>query len=50
MEKKLPFGGKAVHFKGQDLSLEQLFGKTPVSSTDMIKILWAHIKKESLLK
>ncbi len=39
-----------VDFKGQEETLEDVFGKKPVPVTSMTKILWAVIKKKKLMK
>ncbi len=42
------FGGYTVDFKGQDATLEDLFGSKPVTTPEMTKKLWQHIKKNKL--
>lgn len=42
------FGGYTVNFNGQEKTLEDLFGKKPVTTPEMTKKLWTHIKKEKL--
>ena len=39
-----------VDFKGQDLTLEQVFGKKPIPVTSMTKVLWSVIKRKKLMK
>ena len=43
-----PFGGVQISFKGRKETVEQVFGKEPVSSVDMTKKLWAFIKGNNL--
>lgn len=42
------FGGYTVDFKDQNTTLEDLFGKKPVTTPEMTKKLWTHIKKNKL--
>lgn len=42
-----PFGGVEYNFKGQTITMEELFPE-PVSPSEMSKVLWAHVKKENL--
>jgi hypothetical protein len=44
------FGGKVIDFKGQKTTLEEVFGKKPVSPSEMTKLLWAHVKDNGLMK
>ena len=39
-----------VDFKGQEETLEGVFGKKPIPVTSMTKVLWAVIKKKKLMK
>ncbi len=43
-----PFGGYTVNFKGQTKTLEELFGKKPITPSAMTKILWKHVKGKKL--
>ena len=45
---KKPFGGYAISFKGSEESLEQVFGKTEVTPSEMTKKLWKFIKSRKL--
>ena len=45
---KKAFGGCTVSFAGQDASLEDVFGKKPLTPSAMTKALWAYIKKKKL--
>ena len=45
---KKPFGGYAISFKGREESLEQVFGKTEVTPSEMTKKLWKFIKSRKL--
>ena len=45
---KKPFGGYSISFKGRDESLEQVFGKTSVTPSEMTKKLWKFIKSRKL--
>ncbi len=46
--KKKPFGGYTISFKGVETTLEEVFGKGPVTPSEMTKKLWAVIKKKKL--
>lgn len=45
-EKGKPFGGKTISFKGDNTTLETVFGVEELSPTQMNKKLWEHIKKK----
>ncbi len=45
---KKPFGGYAISFKGRDESLEQVFGKTEITPSEMTKKIWKFIKSKKL--
>jgi len=47
-EKKKPFGGYAVNFKGRTETMESVFGSTPIPPSEMTKKLWAFIKGNNL--
>ncbi len=47
-KKKPQFGGYAVNFAGKGETLEQVFGKKPISPAEMTKVLWAYVKKNKL--
>jgi hypothetical protein len=51
MVRKAPnFGGKKLYFSGRTETLEQVFGKAPLSATEMPKKLWDFAKKNGLFK
>lgn len=43
-----PFGGVEYSFKGRKETMEDIFGKEEISSTEMTKKLWEFIKKYNL--
>ena len=45
---KKPFGGYAISFEGREESLEQVFGKTDITPSEMTKRLWKFIKSRKL--
>ncbi|KKW37667.1 MAG: hypothetical protein UY87_C0087G0006 [Candidatus Peribacteria bacterium GW2011_GWC2_54_8] len=45
-----PFGGYTISFKGVDDSLEDVFGGSGVTPSEMTKKLWAFIKRKGLSK
>jgi len=48
--KKPALGGNAINFGGRTETVEDVFGKKPVSPSDMTKKLWAYVKKNKLAK
>jgi len=48
MPKKKAFGGYSVSFKGQDVTLEEVFGTKGLAPSEMTKKLWAFIKRKKL--
>jgi len=46
--KKKPFGGYAIRFSGRKETLEQVFGKKPVSPSEMTKKIWKFVKAKNL--
>ena len=46
--KKKPFGGYAIKFAGRKETLEQVFGKTPVTPSEMTKKIWTFIKLHNI--
>ena len=46
--KKKPFGGYAIRFSGRKETLEQIFGKKPVSPSEMTKKIWKFVKAKNL--
>ena len=47
-QKKVPFGGYAVNFKGCTDTLEALFGSAPMPPSVMTKRLWDYVKRHRL--
>ena len=43
-----PFGGYAINFKGRSETVEHVFGKTPVSPSEMTKKIWQFVKRKRL--
>ena len=50
MAKKAPFGGYTISFSGRSETVEQVFGKAPITPSAMTKKLWAFIKGKRLSK
>lgn len=50
MAKKKAFGGYAISFKGIKQTLEEVFGKAPLSPSEMTKKLWSFVKAKKLAK
>ena len=48
MEKKKPFGGYSICFKGCNDSLESVFGSKPIAPSEMTKLIWAYVKKNKI--
>jgi len=48
MEKKKPFGGYSIKFKGVKETLEDVFGSVALAPSEMTKKLWAFVKKHKL--
>ena len=48
MVAKKPFGGYTICFKGRDDSAEEIFGKAPITPSEMTKKIWAFVKKNKL--
>jgi len=46
--KKKAFGGYGVNFKGCTETMEQVFGKKHIGTGQVMKIMWAYIKKHNL--
>ena len=46
--KKLPFGGYAISFAGRTETVEQVFGKKPITPSEMTKKIWSFVKSKSL--
>jgi chromatin remodeling complex protein RSC6 len=47
-QKKVPFGGYEVSFKGRTDTLESLFGSAPMPPSAMTKRLWEYVKRHRL--
>jgi chromatin remodeling complex protein RSC6 len=45
-----PFGGYSIKFSGRTETLEQIFGKKPVTPSEMTKKIWTFIKSRRLAK
>ncbi|MDD3159601.1 MAG: SWIB/MDM2 domain-containing protein [Candidatus ainarchaeum sp.] len=45
---KKAFGGYCISFKGQTATLEEVFGKTDITPSEMTKKIWAYVKKNDL--
>ncbi len=43
-----PFGGYAITFSGRQETLEQVFGKKPVTPSEMTKKIWTFIKSKHI--
>ncbi len=46
--KRKPFGGYAINFSGRQETLEQVFGKKPVTPSEMTKKIWVFIKSKRI--
>jgi len=46
--KRKPFGGYSIKFSGRQETLEQVFGKKPVTPSEMTKKIWVFIKSKRL--
>ena len=46
--KKKPFGGYAINFTGRKETIEQVFGKKPITPSEMTKKIWAFVKTKKL--
>jgi len=46
--KRKPFGGYAINFAGRTETVEQIFGKKPVTPSEMTKKIWVFIKSRRL--
>ena len=49
-KRKAAFGGYSINFGGRTETVEDVFGKKPVSPSEMTKKLWAYVKKNRLAK
>ena len=43
-----PFGGYTIKFSGRQETIEQVFGKKPVTPSEMTKKIWTFIKSKHL--
>ena len=50
MAKKAPFGGYTISFSGRSETVEQVFGKSPITPSEMTKKIWAFVKSKRLAK
>ena len=46
--KRKPFGGYNIRFENCTETVEQVFGKKPITPSGMTKIIWRYIKKWDL--
>ena len=46
--RKPAFGGYAINFAGRQETVEQVFGKKPISPSEMTKKIWVFVKSNSL--
>ena len=46
--KKPAFGGYAINFAGRKETVEQVFGKKPITPSEMTKKIWGFVKSKSL--
>ena len=46
--KKLPFGGYAISFSGRSETVEEVFGKAPITPSEMTKRIWKFVKAKRL--
>lgn len=47
---KKPFGGYTVSFEGRTETLEQIFGKNPITPSEMTKKIWDFVKSKKLAR
>jgi hypothetical protein len=47
---KKPFGGYTVSFKGRKETMEQVFGRVPLTPSKMTKRIWQFIKAKRLAR
>lgn len=45
---KKAFGGYAISFAGRKETVEQVFGKKPITPSEMTKKIWTFVKAKSL--
>jgi len=46
--KKKPFGGYAISFSGRQETVEDVFGKTYITPSEMTKRIWKFVKAKKL--
>jgi hypothetical protein len=46
--KKSAFGGYAINFAGRKDTVEDVFGKKPITPSEMTKKIWAFVKSNGL--
>lgn len=42
------FGGYTISFRGEKATLEDVFGRSAISPSEMTKKLWAYVKRRRL--
>jgi chromatin remodeling complex protein RSC6 len=47
-KKNLPFGGYGIDFTNRHETLEEVFGKKPVTPSEMTKLIWQYIKRKRI--
>ncbi|MFH1779859.1 MAG: hypothetical protein ABH803_01800 [Candidatus Micrarchaeota archaeon] len=51
MAKRVPFGGMKIGFAPvKSATLDEVFGTTPITPSDMTKKLWVFVKRKGLMK
>lgn len=48
-KKGTAFGGMTIDFSEQDITMEDLFGDKPIAPSQMMKVLWDHVKQAGLM-
>ncbi|VVB67039.1 Uncharacterised protein [Candidatus Norongarragalina meridionalis] len=43
-----PFGGYTISFKGCDDTLQEVFGSSPITPSEMTKKIWAYVKRKKI--
>lgn len=46
--RKAPFGGYTINFGNSRHNLQDVFGKRPITPSEMTKKLWAYVKRYKL--
>ncbi len=47
-KKKVPFGGYAINFTNCHETLEEVFGRKPVTPPQMTHLIWKYIKRKRI--